>query len=95
MLVIRREKTDRIIKAYKTKQPKMTNHRGRTWDEITIVIDGEEVKTYLDTTWGWYFYVEYKGEWHKFPVGEFDDWGYKEKFTLEKFNNKVYYYTKP
>lgn len=49
----------------KCKKPKMTDHRGRTWDHGYIWIDGEKIKVWLDTTWGDYLYFIYKDEWRK------------------------------
>lgn len=41
----------------KTARPKMTNHRGRTWDSWKLLMpDGRESFGFLDTSWGENFY---------------------------------------
>jgi hypothetical protein len=55
-------------------QPRMTNHRGRTWDECTVTLpDGSTTKGYYDTTWGFFFYFKGDdGKWRKGDIGAFD-----------------------
>ncbi len=67
-----------------TEKPRMTMHRGRTWDQAKGILPaiGEnpkiEVTCYLDTTWGEYFYFCYNDLWYKGKIYEFDqnrgDW---------------------
>lgn len=41
----------------KTKRPRMTEHRGRTWDRCEgIAADGSRRTGYYDTSWGAFFY---------------------------------------
>jgi len=49
----------------KCKKPKMSDHRGRTWDVGKIIIDGVKTEVLLDTTWGEYLYFVYNNAWHK------------------------------
>ena len=55
-----------VINAIKTKEPKMTLHRGRTWDTIGRTQEGEKIKA--DTTWGFWGYFERDGQWYKFHL---------------------------
>lgn len=48
-----------------TKKPKFSSHRGRTWDTIPVVIAEEEIKGFIDTTWGLYVYFFWNGRWYK------------------------------
>lgn len=41
------------------------NHRNRTWDYIDKIIDGEEYKFFLDTTWGKCLYFYYNYRWYR------------------------------
>jgi hypothetical protein len=52
----------------------MTNHRGRTWDQCTVIMpDGSLETGFLDTTWGFYFYFECAdGRWRKGDIHKFD-----------------------
>ena len=38
------------------RKPSMRNHRGRTWDEGRVKIDGVATAVWLDTSWGEFFY---------------------------------------
>ncbi len=60
------------VQAVKVKRPKMSCHRGRTWDHEYITIDGQKIKALLDTTWGTRFYFEWKGQWYAAPLDAFD-----------------------
>lgn len=64
---IRLEK-EREVKAYKTKTPKMTSHRGRTWDIIGRTDKDEKI--YADTTWGFCGYFLRDGQCYKFSLFE-------------------------
>jgi len=47
-------------------RPKCSNHRGRTWDSISVILpDGKKTMGYLDTTWGVWVYYEMDGKWKK------------------------------
>ena len=55
-------------------RPKMSEHRGRTWDYCTVIaIDDSKVDGYLDTSWGQWFYFKPFGEtqWRKARVDRF------------------------
>ena len=56
----------------KCKRPRMTDHRGRTWDQCDV-IDAQGVKLtgYLDTTWGHFFYFFTGTEWPKASIDRF------------------------
>jgi len=46
---------------FKSRRPRMTNRRGRTWDRFGLIMsDGSNhtVGAHLDTTWGSYFYFQ-------------------------------------
>jgi hypothetical protein len=51
----------------KSKRPRFSTHRGRTWDTGNVRINGVEYKVHLDTTWGEYIYFQYGNEntWFK------------------------------
>jgi len=56
-----------------TRKPKMSDHKGATWDYIHIVLkDGKRIKGYLDTTWGNYVYFPLNGKWKKVGVEHID-----------------------
>jgi hypothetical protein len=48
----------------KTKKPKFSNHRGRTWDSVYKHIDGEKVTFWFDSTWGHNFYFCHNEQWY-------------------------------
>lgn len=50
----------------KCKRPSFKIHRGRTWDNGWIVINGIKTKAYLDTTWGHciYFQMNEDPQWY-------------------------------
>lgn len=55
----------RIVNAFKTRRPKMTSHRGRTWDYVGRTENGIDVL--MDTTWGAYgYFKDANGQWYKF-----------------------------
>lgn len=55
------------------RRPKMTDHFGRTWDTIRVILpDGERVQGYLDTTWGAFIYFMMDNKWKKTRVEEAD-----------------------
>lgn len=60
------------VQAIKVQKPKMSSHRGRTWDHEYITIDGQKIKAHLDTTWGTRFYFELEGQWYSAPIDAFD-----------------------
>lgn len=48
--------------------PKMTPHRGRSYDTFVNYINGEPVDMYLDTTWGDRYYFTYEGRKWTIPL---------------------------
>lgn len=57
---------------YKTQKPRMSNHRGRTWDCFNLVLpDGTKTDAHLDTTWGDFFYFVHEGQWFKGRLATF------------------------
>ncbi len=51
-------------------RPKMSCHRGRTWDTFTVIdAAGNKLDGHLDTTWGHYFYFRTSADtWRKARV---------------------------
>jgi len=67
----------------KTRRPKFSNHRGRTWDCEIKVVNDIEVEFWLDTTWGFYFYFQWEDQWYKVLMLNFiDPLKYKETLTI-------------
>lgn len=66
---------DRII-AYECREPKLTQHAGRTWERFPIKLSRRHdpeitmwIDAWLDTTWGKYWYFEWQdGKWHRVSV---------------------------
>lgn len=58
---------------YKTRRPKMTDHRGRTWGAVDVfLLDGTKVTGYIDFTWGFYVYFQNEeGVWYSFEHSNF------------------------
>lgn len=57
----------------KTKAPRMTTHRGRTWDTCYVTMpDGGKGRGWFDTTWGSRFYVQHDGRWFAGRIAEFE-----------------------
>lgn len=73
--------TQKVYSLIKTRKPKMSEHRGRTWDTDRIVLDGEIVWVWRDFTWGSYNYFLFQCEWYKFTVDATDFAG-KQGFVL-------------
>lgn len=57
-----------IVVAASCKQPKMTNHRGRTWASGKITIDGLDHEVWLDTTWSQNCYLFYQEHWYRIAM---------------------------
>jgi hypothetical protein len=55
---------DDIVTANKARKPQMKDVRGKTWQKFNITLDGKAIPVHLDTTWGQYFFFEYKKEWY-------------------------------
>lgn len=70
------------VLARKVPKPLMSDHRGRTWDHITLVIDEQEVKAHMDTTWGERFYFEWKGQWYAASIASAEPFRYHKKWII-------------
>ena len=58
----------------KCKQPKMSDHRGATWDSCKVIdVKGNTHNGYLDTSWGNYFYFMEGTLWRKARIDKFMD----------------------
>lgn len=53
------------VRVIACKKPAMTSHKGRTWDQGKIMLDGEILNPWLDTSWGEYLYFPHNGFWYK------------------------------
>lgn len=62
----------RVVKVIKCHKPKMSDHRGRTWDSISVILpNGQQINGYLDTTWGHYVYFVMDNHWRKVSLDHF------------------------
>lgn len=62
------KKSNRLPGIRACKQPKMSSHRGRTWDHADLTLaDGTKTKGYMDFTWGERFYWQENGRWYSAP----------------------------
>ena len=69
----------------------MSLHRGRTWDFFRIKLEDNEKKIYLDTTWGFYGYLNINGKWYKLSLMSIEDamydlWIGDNKFVIYNKN---------
>ena len=64
----------------KCKKPRMSGHFGRTWDYMTLNIDGQNVKGWRDYTWGANIYFPYRESWYAVS-GEAEDRNRECRFT--------------
>ncbi len=62
------------IPIHRTKRPRMSYHRGATWDAQPRKIDGKDVDFYLETSWGRYSYFYFGSQWYKVDCDEIG-WG--------------------
>ncbi|MDD5353048.1 MAG: hypothetical protein PHS93_07815 [Candidatus Omnitrophica bacterium] len=68
MTICHKSDSDPVI-CIKTNRPKMSEHRGRTWDYEERDISGyERIKVWFDSTWGLYGYFEICGQWWKTKI---------------------------
>ncbi len=68
----------------KTKRPRMTNHRGRTWDCGTVVLhDGTTLHAHLDTSWGTRFYFVIDGQWYVAPIARYEQPGMARELIFD------------
>lgn len=57
------------------KAPKLSTHKGATWDEILVLwLDGSRLTGWVDTSWGSYVYFKVGKSWKRTPVQEVN-WG--------------------
>jgi hypothetical protein len=79
------------IPVVKCKRPKFSDHGGRTWDSGSVIINGETIKVFLDTTWGHYIYFQFGKDliWYKVPMisSSIDDFKNK-KWDIDPFSNE-------
>ena len=68
------------------KQPSMSEHRGRTWDHGYIILEGEKIYAWLDTTWGEYIYFEYEGRWYKVKMFSETPWDQTTDYDIDPFD---------
>ena len=73
-----------FVKCTKTKKPKMSSHRGRTWLIMNsiIVVDNEQpdkIELYMNTWSSWY-YFKVNNQW------------YKANDNIHKFGYMKHYY---
>jgi len=61
------EKSKIEIQVKNAERPKFGG-RGRTWDYMTININGKETKMHYDSTWGHNFYFKINGKWYSIPT---------------------------
>lgn len=80
------EHSDIAMPCYKTKKPKMSSHRGRTWDCVVITIDGDIVDFHLDTTWGQYVYFVWEGDWYKMRMVPDVLWFSDKDYVFDPFD---------
>lgn len=69
-------------------KPKMTWHRGRTWDYGILIINDKEVKTWGDTTWGRNIYFSLNGKWYTLPM-------FSEMFKVPEYDFDIFAYPHP
>lgn len=69
----------------KCKKPKMSDHRGRTWDTGKLIINEKETKVWLDTTWGEYIYFQIESNWYKVRMFSCTPWNKASEYDLDPF----------
>lgn len=77
----------------KCRRPSFKNHRGRTWDNGWIVINGIKTKAYLDTTWGHciYFQIGEDPQWYTvkmYSTPQEDMKGIEFQYEIDPFASK-------
>lgn len=86
------------VKAIKTKKPKMTPHKGRTW-QLWAQIDFEymdkdsvgiyeNVWIWFDNTWGRWQYFELDDQWYKVDYLALDFSEYEKKGLVADFTSE-------
>ena len=66
------------LPVYRCKKPLFKDVHGRTWDSSNVLLNGETIQFYLDTSWGHYVYFALKDgliyQWYKvkFSTLEYD-----------------------
>ena len=76
------DKFKNIIVANATNRPKMSNYRGRLWEEDWKKIDNKKIKFYYEATRGFNYYFFFKNRWYTIP-----------KYHSFKTREKEYYHT--
>lgn len=67
-LKLKPENSEDIYSWQKCSPPKFNNRSYRSWDYNSVLIDDYVNRFWYDTTWGWYYYLEYKGQWYKHRI---------------------------
>jgi len=65
-----------------SKRPKFSEHRGRTWDYATRIVNGKKFDFKRDFTWGscWYFQYPYGTyQWFRMTADDFEQ---GKEFTI-------------
>ncbi len=53
------------------KAPKLSTHKGATWDEILVLwLDGSRLTGWVDTSWGNYVYFQVGKPWKRVSIQE-------------------------
>lgn len=69
-------------------RPKMSDHRGATWDSCRVIdINGADHNGYLDTSWGQYFYFMEATLWRKARIDKFMDNNSTRNHNIADFRN--------
>jgi hypothetical protein len=67
-----------ILSLVKAKKPSFKVCFGRTWDETSLIIDGEKTPVFVDSSWGKYMYFKYKEQWYKIKL-------FTEEYNIDLF----------
>jgi hypothetical protein len=73
------------VSADKVYKPKMSCHRGRTWDEGCVYIDGVKYAAFTDTTWGMNIYIQYGSELNWYKIKLFSSWDDEYQYDIDPF----------
>jgi len=62
------EKNNITILVKNTTRPKLSSHRGRTWDTAKAIVNNTPTYFHYDSTWGHNFYFQVNEKWYSIPV---------------------------
>lgn len=72
------------LRAHKTRRlPKMRMAFGRTWDCCPVILDGQEIAMYYDTTWGTYYHFQLNSQTYRIEIPA-EELQYKENLSSLK-----------